>query len=291
MPTLRRRWLVLGSLGAVAALVAGGLWFGITYRPPFYRDLTSPAADTDRRQHQAAQFVRDATGLRNAIANDPRWEAIFTDDEVNAWLAEDLVAHFADLMPEGVTDPRLKFEADRVVLAFKLKNGPVTSVVWAVVRVGVPVENHVALTIEKIRAGALPVPSESLLDRLTEHARRRGVAVSWDKTGPHPVATIGYAVDTSRADIILEALDVSEGRIRLSGRSKVDDRGKTASPSLPSRRVLQMTFPRRRSHAVPGRVSALLPTIGLESVSKSRPDAPSPTSTAPMRSSSQDAGS
>ena len=292
MPKIRRGWVVLGALAFASGSVAVGLWFALTYRPAFYRELTTSTADPGVRKDQAAQFVKDATRLRNVIANDPRWEAIFTDDEVNAWLAVDLAAHFADLIPEGVHDPRLKFEADRVVLAFKLDNGPVSSVVWAVVRVGVPIENQVALTIEKIRVGALPVPSGQLLDRLAEHARDHGMAVTWDKTGPEPVATIRYAASKSRPDVVLEALDIAQGRVRLSGRSKVDEVGQAARPSLPSRRVLQMTFPRRKVQKAPGVSSRQAGSPSIRSSPSRRSDeSPSTASDASTRWSSHSIGS
>ena len=45
-----------------------------------------------------------------------------------------------------------------MTLAFKLDQGPVQSVIWVVARARVPEDNVLALTLEKIRAGALPSP-------------------------------------------------------------------------------------------------------------------------------------
>src|SRR5206468_2359420 len=80
------------------------------------------------------RFVAQSLQLRNDICNEPTWMAVFTDQEVNAWLAEDLVTEFADQLPPEVHEPRVMFELDRVTLAFELDQGPVRSVIWVVAR-------------------------------------------------------------------------------------------------------------------------------------------------------------
>lgn len=242
----KRRWILLGSAALLLIGLPALFWMGLTYRPAFYRRLTE--MPPERRHAKAEQFVAQSLRLRNDIVNEPRWEAAFTDEEVNAWLAEDLVAHFADHIPPGVRDPRVMFEKGRATLAFEFAEGPVTSVVWVVVGLDVPRPNEVALTIEKIRAGALPVPASKILDRITEFARGRGVDVAWSRVEGLPVATIRYTPDVKRRDVVLELLEISEGKIRLWGKSN-RERGAVASPTLPTRRVLQSTFPRRRTQA------------------------------------------
>lgn len=248
-------WILLGTFALLTAAVPAILWLGLTYRPDFYRQLAEMPAE--RRHEKAEQFVAQSLRLRNDIVNEPKWEAVFTDEEVNAWLAEDLVTHFADQIPPGVRDPRVMFENDRVTLAFQYEEGPVMSVVWVVLGVSVPRPNELALTIEKIRAGVLPVPAEQILDRITAFARSRGIEVAWSHVQGRPVATIRYTPDSNRRDVILELVEISQGKIRLWGKSNRDG-GKVASPSLPTRRVLQSTFPRRKPQS-PGRDVSLSP--------------------------------
>src|SRR5262249_56862421 len=113
--------------------------------------------------------------------NDPSWEAVCTDQEVNAWLAEDLVTEFADQLPPEVHEPRILFDLDRVTLAFELDQGPVRSVIWVVARPRVPEPNLLELTLEKIRAGVLPVPSERVIDQIVEQARAHGLDVRYER--------------------------------------------------------------------------------------------------------------
>ncbi|HEU5115514.1 MAG TPA: hypothetical protein VFT74_02445, partial [Isosphaeraceae bacterium] len=178
MRTSTRRWIVIG-LGTLTALLAAGsgVWVGLKHQPEFYRRMIQ--MPTEHRQAEARRFVAESLRLRNDIVNESRWRAVFSDEEVNAWLAEDLVSHFADQIPAGVHDPRVLFDDDRVTLAFQLDQGPMSSVVWAVVRVRVPAPNQIALTLEKIRAGALPMPTEQFLERITEHALSHGLDLVW----------------------------------------------------------------------------------------------------------------
>jgi hypothetical protein len=246
MRKIKRRWIVLGS-GLLAAVgVPAVLWLSLTHRPKFYQAMAE--IPRERRQSGARRFVAQSLQLRNDIVNEPRWEAAFTDEEVNAWLAEDLVTHFADQIPPGVHEPRIAFELGRVTLGFELEEGPVRSVITVVARVNVPEENTLALTLESIRAGLLPVPAERITERITQQARGHGLDIRWERDGELPMAVLHYAPHPQRNDVILESLQVLEGQIHLKGRSS----RAVASPTLPTRRVLQSTFPRRKTQPKDG---------------------------------------
>lgn len=240
-PSHRRRIVVYGGLVLlVLAAIPLALWASLTHTPDFYRPLVILPSKALEREAKA--FVQQSLQLRNDIANEPTWEAVFNQNEVNAWLAEDLVKHFADQLPPEVHDPRIVFEADRVTLAFGLDQGPVRSVIWVVARPNVPEDNVVSLTLEKIRAGALPVPSERIIETLTQQARKNGLDLTWSKDGDLPMATIRYKAARNRKDVVLERIRIREGQIKLSGRSN----NATASlPTLPSRQSLKANFPRR----------------------------------------------
>ncbi len=175
---------------------------------------------------------------------------MFSDQEVNAWLAEDLVTHFADQLPPEVNEPRVLFELDRIILAFQLRQRGVQSVITVVARPRVPQGNTIELTLEKIRAGILPVPADQVLDRIVEYARAHGVDVEWTRRDGYPVVLIRYSPSLRRDDVQLEEVQIRTGQLRLAGRSD-RTRGAFMRPTLPSRRVLQSTFPRRNRHASP----------------------------------------
>ncbi|QEH33534.1 hypothetical protein OJF2_20360 [Aquisphaera giovannonii] len=237
----------LAAVGFLAA-VPSAAWLSLTYEPSYYRAMVN--LTREQREGKARHFVAQSLQLRNDIVNEPTWEAVFSDQEVNAWLAEDLVTYFADQLPPEVHDPRVLFETDRVILAFQLNRNGVQSIITVIARPRVPEGNTVELTLEKIRAGILPVPADNILDRITEYARMRGVDVRWQRRDGYPVVVMKYTPNLAREDVQLEELEIRGGQIRLAGRS---DRTKGAFylPTLPSRRVLQSTFPSLNTQVYP----------------------------------------
>lgn len=145
----KKKWLI-GSLLVVSVFVAvpAAVWFSLTYEPSYYRDMVR--LPREKRAGRAKKFVAQSLQLRNDICNEPVWEAVFTDQEVNAWLAEDLVTSFADQLPPEVAEPRVLFEPNRITLAFQLRQGGMQSVITVVARPRVPGGNTVELTLEKI---------------------------------------------------------------------------------------------------------------------------------------------
>ena len=237
------KWRVaLVAAVAVLLITPGAAWLSLRYQPVFYRATRTltPA----QREAKAKHFVASSLQLRNDITNERSWSAVFTDTEVNAWLAEDLMTHFADQIPPEVHEPRISFEHDRVTLAFGLDRGPIRSVIWAVARISVPEDNVLAVSVEKVRAGMIPIPIDRVLGPLLAAARDRGLDVRWKDKADTPTALIRFRPDNGRTDVVLERLTISQGKIRFAGRS---DRlqGAFRGPILPDRRLLQLNFPRR----------------------------------------------
>lgn len=240
-----KRLMWAGIILAVVAATPIAGWLSLTYQPSYYRAMVLQSRE--QRQGKARKFVAQGLQLRNDICNEPTWEAVFSDQEVNAWLAEDLVSHFADHLPPEVHEPRVLFELDRIILAFELRQGNIDSVITVVARPRVPAGNTVELTLEKIRAGILPVPADGVLDRIVDYARYLGIDVEWMRRDGYPVVLIRYTPNLQRDDIQLEEVQIRTGQLRLAGRSD-RTRGAFFRPTLPSRRVLQSTFPRRKTH-------------------------------------------
>jgi hypothetical protein len=239
-----KRLLFIGS-ALLAALMAAPVvvWLSLTHKPTFYRQMVSQPRG-QQQEKEAKQFLAQSLQLSNDIRNEPTWEAIFSDQQVNAWLAEDLMKHFADQLPPEVHEPRVMFEMDRVTLAFELDQGPVRSVIWVVAKPRVPEGNVLELTLEKIRAGVVPIPPEQILAKVMERAKAQGLDVTVKHEADQPVVVIRYVPVSGRDDVMLEKVQVVKGELHLAGSSD-HARGDLRSPTLPSRRVLQSKFPKR----------------------------------------------
>ncbi len=202
-----------------------------------------------RRERIAREFEAQSLQLRNDICNERSWEAVFSDREVNAWLAENLVKEFGHHLPPEVHEPRVLFELDRIVFAFLLKQRGVESVITVVGRPRVSGGNTVEFTLERIRAGILPIRADYVISRIVEYVRYHGVDAEWSRKDGYPVVLVRYTPNLKRDDVQLEELRVRQGQIRLAGRS---DRAKGvfSRPILPSRKVLQSKFRKLKVHDV-----------------------------------------
>lgn len=239
------------AMAVTGAVVSSpwGVWAVLNHTPRIGRDVATLAPEV--RQAEAKKFVANTLQLRNDIVNESAWEARFTDQEVNSWLSEDLLKVFADRIPPFIREPRLVFEPDRLTLVFRYEKGAITSSIWIVAKVDVPEENQIALTLEKVRAGMLPVAADQALDEITRYAASYGVQIDWSESPDgERVAKIGYRPSLDRTDIVLKGVRIGEGEVRLSGRSDHNSGGKSV-PTLPSKKVLQTTFPKRAIHPPP----------------------------------------
>jgi len=241
--TLRKRVMIVGLVAALALILPVMAWLSLTHEPTFYRALVAHVP-RDQREAKAKHFVASSLQLRNDISNEHDWQAVFSDQEVNAWLAEDLITHFAELIPAEVHEPRVAFNADRITLAFQFDRGPLRTVIWVVAQARIPEDNVLSLTFEKVRAGVVPISIDRFMGPITSQARDRGVDVRWSREEDLPVATFRFSSDRGRSDIILERLSIRQGQIRLSGRSE-RLQGAFIVPTLPNRRILQLNFPKR----------------------------------------------
>ena len=71
-------------------------------------------------------------------------------------------------------------------------------------RVRVRGENLLALTLEKVMAGALPMSADQFVGKIDKGARKHGLEIRWEREGDLPVAVVRYTPDFTRTDVVLE---------------------------------------------------------------------------------------
>lgn len=262
MRKMSKRVPIIALILTILIGVPAAIWLSLTHKPRFY--TTRVQVPRARQEEEAKRFVAQSLQLRNDIDNEPAWEALFTDQEVNAWLAEDLVTHFADQLPPEVHEPRVVFEPERVTLAFQLDQGAFKPVIWVVARPRMAEGNVLELTLEKIRTGVLPVKADTILDRIVKHAKERGIDIDWKRVDNLPVVTLRYSAKGGNDEVQLDLVEVLDGQIRLVGQSNRE--GVARSPRLPSRKVLQSKFPRRNVQEKKGVSIAPSPTLRSSAV-------------------------
>lgn len=219
--TRRSFCLALGIL-VLLLLTAAAIVVGmVRYEPAIFAHSPLP---TERQSvHlRSDEFKGKLTALISAINNNDRvWDEQFTDEQINSYFDEDFVQSGLDrrLLPQGISQPRVAFEEDKVRLAFRCGTGTWSTVISIDLRVWLPTceKNVVALELEGFWAGALPITVQSLLEHVSEVGRQSNVDVSWYRHKGHPVALLRFGTESPRTTVELKAVQLQPGSISIKG--------------------------------------------------------------------------
>lgn len=228
-----RKWLrFFGYASATIVVVVAGLLF-VAYRasqhqPAFYQHALQM---TPERQAKAGdELEKQVLDLRNDARHDGQWQAVFTDEQINGWLAVDLPEKFPDTLPAEIVDPRVAIDPEQAQVAYRYQGGQISTVVSVAVKVHLTDETNVlAVRIRKVRAGALPLPVTRWLDQIAEAAAAGGIRLRWVQEGGDPVAlvTVPLQYEEIKNHLLrLETVELREGEIFLAGTTqRIADQG------------------------------------------------------------------
>jgi|SRR5688572_15462426 len=222
MRTVWRR-LLYAAL-AVLVLVLGFL--GWAYRatqqvPEFYvRQLELEAFQ--KRAGDALE--KQALQLNSQIRKSERWQARFTAEDINGWLAVDLPQKFPQALPSDVQSPRVAIDPEMIQLACKVESPRFSSVVSLGLQPYVTSEpNVIALRVKQLAAGSLPLPLSQYMEQITEQCAKSGLPLRWTEEEGDPVALVTLPLepkDFQDRQVRVEQIELAEGEIILSGTSE-----------------------------------------------------------------------
>ena len=210
-------WIV----AAIAVvLVVGGVivYRAVRHVPEFYRQ----ALEVSREEQAAAsdKMVKQVTGLASDVQKEGRWTAVFTADEINGWLAVDLVKNHRELLPPTMSDPRVVIHPDGATMACRYRSGAIDVVASLAVDVYMTSPGVVGLRLKGVRAGSLPLPLGRMLDEVFQATER----LEWEvRSGTSeegdPVVMISIPPPRHPGDkaIRIDAVELDEGEIRVAG--------------------------------------------------------------------------
>jgi hypothetical protein len=215
----------LGAVGIVALLLASigaAVVLLLRCEPEHHREALVPPGN--ERILDSRNFMRDFLDLLSALRNQqPEWGKTFTDRQVNSYLSQDfLQMGLAEkLLPEGLSEPRVNFEPDRMHVSFRYRNRLINTVVSITLRVWLPPSepNVMAVAIEGFHAGAVPFKAQWLLERLSEAARQNEIEVSWYRHEGHPVALLRFQTDQARPTLRLRVVRFEQGQVTVHSES------------------------------------------------------------------------
>lgn len=219
-----QRWIRrigVGLLGC-AALASGIGWWAVRqtrHVPEFYSRVTArPHAQTEaasRRLHaDVQQLQRDA-------AQQGSWRAEFLEEEINAWLIEEMPRTLPRLLASGAREPRVVIDEGRMLAAARFTNHHVDTVISCEVEVELTEQaNILALRVSNLRAGALRLPLQRFLKGITKELAVGGIDVQWDLTEAGPVALLSIPQEHPayvHGPVVVESIEMSDGKLMLAG--------------------------------------------------------------------------
>lgn len=231
---MRRKSLILALLAVLLLLVGVGATLAalVLHEPAFYR--RGGMAAVPQRRTLSDSFQEEFFRLLSALQSDDLWGAQFTTEQINAYLMEGFLTTRTDekLLPDNVSAPRVALDADRLRLGFRYGSGRWSTIITIDMRLWVAQGqvNTVGLELLGLQAGALPINAQSLLEHVSEAARRNSIDVSWYRHEGHPVALLRFGTDQPRTTIQLKHVELQEGRLLIQGRCLDPAARTTSSP-------------------------------------------------------------
>ena len=225
-----KKWILLGTASfLIVAGALGTLLWALLRVPDFYSQASAGVPkDHAQRQQAAKEMVQHTTNLVNNLQHEDEWSATFNQTEVNSWLVEELHQDkYKKLVPEGVSDPRVAIHDGRLQVGFRLKRNGWNGIVSLKLKPWMAEDNQLAIEIESIRAGIVPIPMEDMLHDLTKELVNGGWDISWNHAHGHDVVVINLSRKANAP--VVEAVALSEGEVQIRGRRK-EGKPQTAGP-------------------------------------------------------------
>jgi hypothetical protein len=164
-----------------------------------------------------------ATALYSEARQEGNWQAIFTDDQINGWLAVQLAEHYPSDMPGRIRDPRVAIAPNLLTLGFRASSGGVDTVVSVEAGVFLTDEGAVAIRLMSVHAGSLPLPVMQLADEITAACQRLSLPVRWTRHNGKPLAIVEVHSDVSAKDrqFYIDAIELAEDELYVAGHTDV----------------------------------------------------------------------
>lgn len=151
-------WLLLPVLCATLFGV-GYLLVALRREPEFYRRSAAALQDAPRRRQAAAEFSARAEEFAVAAEEERAWQIEFTEQQVNAWLWEELPRRLSPHERAVLSQPLVEFGDGSLRLGARVDSDQYRGVLSVELRPRVETEGRLVLDIASIRAGDLPIPA------------------------------------------------------------------------------------------------------------------------------------
>jgi hypothetical protein len=206
-------WIGL-SVPAVLIAALVGLFLALQYEPKFYSDAL--AVESEVREKASDQMLQRVAALVSDVRKPGKWQARFTAEQINGWLAVDFVKNHPGALPPLFRNPRVSIESDCIVLACCYEGWIVPTVLSLTIEPYVPEKNTLALRIVKARAGRVPMPLGKVLEGISDASQRSEWRIQWRQTLGDPVALLSTPPPDNADDLAVKIDSIRLGKAEIS---------------------------------------------------------------------------
>lgn len=223
---IRNRWvrIALGFTSLCVLAMLGASWWAVSqskHVPDFYtraRNQSGPNAEMARNQLQ-----HDVEQVRRQSRLSGYWKASFSEEEINAWLQSELSERFTRLFEHGVSDPAIALENGQLLAAARYTSRRWDTIVSCRLSVEMTEEpNMLAIALSDLKAGALPLPLEPFVRKISKEAAMGDLDIRWDFTEAGPIALVTIPQEDPRfviAPLVIESISLIAGQLQMAGRT------------------------------------------------------------------------
>jgi hypothetical protein len=222
MNMLRRLRIAVTALMGLAGVAL--VLYGLALRAmrevqPFYAAATEAEPQELKSAHKRLESRVSALSAPKPAG---RWHTIFSDEEVNGWLATMLENEYAELLPPGVSDPRVAFADGVCKLGYRYDGQQFRTVVSVEGEAFMASADVAAIRFRRAWAGVLPLPMSRVVKEVSAAAKKLDIPVRWTEQDNDPVllTPVAGALSTDEELRQLERLEVHEGELLLAGSAK-----------------------------------------------------------------------
>jgi hypothetical protein len=254
----RKRLGLVATLGVLAlAALGGGVVWALLQVPDFYEEALTAQVEPTARKQAAETLVQQTMKLVDDINHENTWCEEFTQQQINSFLAEDLHEKYSDLMPKQVQDPRVFFSGGSIHVGFRYDDKKYKGIVSVKARPWIPAPNQLAVEIESVRAGLVPIPLEQIMTEIDKRIEAEGWHTRWTQRNGNDVVIVHFE-STRKGDPVLESIEVANGTVRVAGRRRTEDSVESASLESPVTEGTELTEgdgPPKKTKREPTRVA------------------------------------
>ena len=221
--------------------------FGLALVPPqFYQSVVNIGLE---EQSTAGRFVTQIASVTNEIRHRNKWGISVRENEINAWLGNDLPRNHPELLGNALwgrlSRPRIKLEPHLFRIGIEVSRWRVTAVAWADIEVRLKSANQFALTVQRAGVGQLPLPRNAILQECKKSLENSGIDTDIHRyrdrilllaTIPERL-TNSSSLDTESRQPRrwqVESLRIDHGSITVVGTSHTKKTARTFSEAMPS---------------------------------------------------------